>query len=250
MMLNGRRSGFESRHANRGLWVVVLLAAIALGCATAPEMPAPRPRAVLLAPTRFDPRLAQRLEPGAGVVDALMRRLLWEQDIQVNVPAQEELRDSWVAAARSVAARQGASGELGVDTYDATVHALAGALRGRGERFDALLVPYLTIRLGVVTGHSVSWDGVTRRLPLDYKYRNNPILEVRRQAPCTSLRLIAFDEDGHRLFERVGGLEVASRMRIDEDSLRGTWSDRADLFQDSKALREGVEAALRPLLRN
>lgn len=239
-----------SRGALTEIWALgfglLWLAALALGCAAVPEVPAPpRPRAVLLTPTRFDPRLAQRLEPGVAVVDALMRRMLWEQDIQVNVPAEAELREAWVSAARP-----GADAAIDAAGYDAAMRAWSFALRGRGERFDALLVPYLTIRLGVVTGHSVSWDGATRLLPLDYKYRNNMILEVRRQAPCTSLRLIAYDADGNRLFERVGGLEVASRMRIDEDSLRGTWSARADLFQDPKVLRDGIETALRPLLRN
>jgi hypothetical protein len=96
------------------------------------------------------------------------------------------------------------------------------------------------------------WDGVARRLPLSYKNRDVSFLVVRRrvEAPCTSLGVVAYGAHGERLFERIGGLEVAKQLWVSVDGRRRGWSDRRDLFQDERAVRDGVEEALEPLLRN
>ena len=230
--------------------LVGLLCAGFFGCATSPEvLPGPRPRAVLLAPTSVDLRLAEELRAGAPIIHEMIGRLLWEQDVQVNAPPLPEFYALWRQAAVS-AGNPGAPSDSAA--YDVSVHALLEGLRAQGANFDALLIPYLTIRPGKVTGQSVMWDGVARRLPLSYKHRDAAFLVVRRrvEAPCTSLGVVAYGAHGERLFERIGGLEVAKQMWVSDDGHRRRWNDREDLFQDEKALRDGVEEALEPLLRN
>jgi hypothetical protein len=240
----------KKNRMGRGLLVLSLGLAVLAGCATAPEpAPPPKPRSVLLAPTRFDERLANRLEAGAQAVHRLIGQVLWEQDVQVGTLPLTDFAGLWDAAREGVPALAGAAQDPDA-RYDATVGAMVGALRTRGARFDALVIPYLTVRPGAVNGHSVMWDGVTRRLPLETRHRADVLLPVRRgiATPCTSLRVIAYDAAGHRLFERVGGLEVANRLSLDGGT--GTWGERDDLFQDPKALRQGVQVALGPFLRN
>jgi hypothetical protein len=242
-----RKAVYGRRWILAAIWLLGVLA-----CASTPE-PAglALPRAVLLAPTRFDPRLAGELEPGARTLDDVIGRMLWERDVQVNAPSRSEFLAMWDAASQGVALAQGAAPDGDGARYDAAVLALADALRARGSNFDALVFPHLTLRPGAVNGHAVMWDGVARRLPFA-RHRDAANLLVRRgvQAPCTSLRVIAYDARGERLFERVGGLEVAKQVILARDGSGGSWSDRDDLFQDPRALRDGVEVALGPLLRN
>jgi hypothetical protein len=241
------------RKSGYGRWLLLAVwSVLALGaCASAPDPEVVLPRAVLLAPTRFDPRLADRLEPGAHRLDELIGRLLWERDVRVSAPPQPDFRVLWKAAAEGVALEPDAPVDLEDVRYDAAVVALTHALHARGVSFDALLLPYLTVRPGAVQGHAVMWDGVTRRLPFSQRKPAADFLLSRRgiQAPCTSLRVIAYDARGERLFERLGGLEVARQVTLTRDGSGRSWSDREDLFQDPRALRDGVEVALGPLLR-
>jgi hypothetical protein len=251
-MLRIKLVGIPAGIGNLLVLALVLVGAWLGGCASQPDAaPIPKPRVVLLAPTRFDPRLEQRLEPGVAIVDELLGNVLWADDVEVHRARGHAFRDTWLAAEQGAAVLRVSSDGAALDRHDGTVRALVQSLQAEGERFDALVIPYLTVRPGVVTGHSVHWDGVTRRLPLEYRHRDSMFLVARRglQAPCTSLRVIAYDARGNRLFERLGGLEVAKRMRIEDDGRRRSWSERSDLFQDPQVLRDGVQIALRPLLR-
>ena len=232
-------------------WIGGLLVAFLTGCATSPSaLPIPKPRAVLLAPTTVDTMMPSALRSGAPIVQQVIGRLLWEQDMQVNAPPLPEFYDLWREAADATAPQPAIASAGAVN--DVAVRALLDGLRARGENFDALLVPYLTIRPGTVTGQSVMWDGVARRLPLSYKNRDAAFLVARRgvYASCTSLGVVAYGPHGERLFERIGGLEVAKRMWVSDDGHRRGWNDREDLFQDQSALRSGVKEALYPLLRD
>ena len=232
-------------------WIGGLLVAFVAGCATSPAaLPIPKPRAVLLAPTTVDTMMPSELRSGAPIVQQMIGQLLWEQDMQVNAPPLPEFYELWRKAAEPTGAQPALVSGGGVS--DVAVRTLLDGLRARGENFDALVVPYLTVRPGTVTGQTVMWDGVARRLPLSYKNRDAAFLVARRgiYASCTSLGVVAYGPHGERLFERIGGLEVAKRMWVSDDGHRRGWNDREDLFQDQSALRSGVKEALYPLLRN
>lgn len=230
-----------------GAWMAVLLA----GCATPPDAAVPRPRSVMLAPTAVDTRLAARLEPGAPAIHRLIGQVLHEQDVQVGTVDLDEFDRYWQDASQAIeqSAVSAAPGGAGT-SFDAAIRFLVTSLRSRGSSFDALVLPYVTVRPGSINGKAVVWDGVSRRLPFHSETHGDFFMERRvRRTPCTSLYVIAFDARGRRLFERVGGLEVASRLQQLADG-RGRWTERTDLFQDPDALRPGVRIALRPFLRN
>jgi hypothetical protein len=167
----------------------------------------------------------------------------------VNTPAPADFRNAWLTAAKSVGSLYGPDGRFDPARYDAVARSLVQVYRGRGEQFEILLIPYLIYRDGAVVGQSVQWDGVARHLPFEYANRDVTHMESRRglKAACISLRVVAYDADGNRLFETYGGLEVAVRMKLAEG--RWTWTERGDLFRDRDDLEEGTRVALKPLLR-
>jgi len=231
----------------KGGWSGGLLVVALAGCATSPTaQPIPKPHAVLLAPTTVDMLMASGLRSGAPIVHQMIGQLLWEHDMHVDAPPLPEFHELWREAAETTGVQPA---PVPGAVNDVAVRMLLDGLRARGENFDTLLVPYLTIRRGTVAGESVRWDGVARRLPFSYKNRD-PFLVARQGvvAPCTSLGVVAYGPHGERLFERIGGLEVAKQMWV--DGHRRGWNDREDLFQDENALRSGVKEALYPLLTN
>jgi hypothetical protein len=230
---------------------VALLACGLFACAGTPGSDATGPvqtRTLLLAPLSFNQNLPERLEPGVEVVSREIRAQLEQRGIEVRTPPFGEFHDAWLVAAREVGSLYDDEGEFIGERFDAAVRNLAVAWRAREGDFDVLLLGYLLFRPGTVTGQSVQWDGVARRLPIEYVHRDAQHLEARRrfQAPCTSLRILGFDRDGNRLFERYGGLEVTAQAVLGEG--RWGWRPRSDLFTDRTAMREGVRAALEPLL--
>jgi hypothetical protein len=238
---------FEVIGAILGVWMAILL----VGCVTSPEASLPKPRSVMLAPTAVDTRLAARLEPGAPAIHKLIGQVLYEQDVQVGTIDLAELDSYWQAASHAIEqSAVSATPGSGNTSFDAAIQFLVSNLRSRGSSFDALVLPYVTVRPGSINGRAVVWDGVSRRLPFQSEKHGEFFMQRRvRRTPCTSLYVIAFDAQGRRLFERVGGLEVASRLQ-QLDNGQGRWTERTDLFEDPDALRPGVQLALRPFLRN
>jgi hypothetical protein len=222
-----------------------------LACATKPaEPPLPRVASVLLAPVSFNQNLPAPLEPGVPIVHEVVSGVLWEQDIRVISPPTDEFHGIWKSEGQTVGSLYGPDGKLDPARFDAVVSALAAAYRARGAQFDALLISYIAVRPGVVTGQSVEWDGVVHRLPLEYKHRDRGHLQARRglTVRCTSIQVLAYDSQGNRLFDRSGGLEVAQRMQIVDDNWR--WTERGDLFRNRKDLEQGVRVALQQMLGN
>jgi hypothetical protein len=232
--------------------LALLLGSGPMACVSEPDVPPiAKPAAVLLAPVSFNQRsLPEPLEPGIASTQEVLVRALWEQDVRVISPPREQFRETWTRAERSVGSLVGPDGKLDLSRYDAVVQAVMKSYQEGGESFDVLLLPYLVVRKGVVTGHSVKCDSVARMLPLEYVNRDAAHIEARRglETRCTSLRVLAYADDGQRLYERYGGLEVAWRMRV--DGLDWEWTERGDLFRNRKDLEEGVDVVLSPLLRD
>lgn len=232
------------------LFAALLLSMLACASKPADEPPLPRISAVLLAPVSFNQNLPAPLEKGAPIVQEIVAGVLWEWDIRVSAPPADEFQGTWKNEGQSVGSLYGADGKLDPARFDAAVNALIAAYRARGVQFDALVIPYLAVRSGAITGQSVGWDGTSRQLPLERSNRDVTHMVARRglHARCTSVLVLVYDAQGKRLFERYGGLEVAQRMQMAEGHWR--WTDRGDLFRNRKDLEEGVRFALQPLIED
>jgi hypothetical protein len=199
---------------------------------------------VLVTPVSFHVQLPANLEPGAAPVGEELEAALAARGVAVRAPASAEVRLLWSRATADLGTLTDARGRLAPDHLDPAARALAAAFQARGERFDVMLLSYLEVRFVMIFAGSVGWDGVERRV--------NIVREVSKRlgdwpnhqnAPCVSLRVIAYTPDGQRLFEQYGGLDVLSEYSVRMFAER----PRPDLFRERALLREGVEIALAPL---
>ena len=134
-----------------GVFAALLLSTLA--CATKPaDEPLPRISAVLLAPVSFNQNLPAPLAPGSPIIQEIVAGVLWEWDIRVSSPPADEFQSTWKNEGQSVGSLYGADGKLDPARFDAAVTALIAAYRARGVQFDALVIPYLAVRSGAITG--------------------------------------------------------------------------------------------------
>jgi hypothetical protein len=199
---------------------------------------------VLLAPVSFNQGIPESLEKGVDVVREEMAVQLRARGVSVGAPTLAEFHDVWIAATREIGTLYDADGVFDEARFDAASRAMIEAYTARGEQFDVLLLSYFEIRTATVRGGRASWDGVKRLPILDLgngKREPTPFPHL-WQMPGVSLRVVAFANDGARLFEERGGLEVAIEYFA---GLRSR--PRQDLFQDASAVQEGVAIALAPL---
>jgi hypothetical protein len=177
-----------------------------------------------------------------------LRAALESHGVRVIAPELFEIRAVWDSAVNDVGTLLDARGDFDPGLLDVAASRLIEAYRSQGHRFDALLLSYLESRIVTISGGSVSWDGVKRRIQIDRSKGGKDLWKWPNHEPsvCLSLRVIAYSGDGQRIFERYGGLEVVHHYR----SRDLAEIVRSDLFLDRAALREGVEIALAPLFQH
>lgn len=221
------------------------IALAALACASATGT---APRRVLLAPVAFDQALDPALVAGAPVVREEMKTALAAGGVTVLAPERAEFAEIWVDATQDLGRMRDARGRVDRVRLGTASQALLRGYRARGEELDAVLFSFFEVMPVQVRGWAASWDGVERSIQADRKIRQrySGLWPNDRDAPCLSLRVVAYTADGTRLFDRRGGLEVLSEFRPE----RLEELPRQDLFERRADLREGVEIALAPLLEN
>ncbi|HVH19811.1 MAG TPA: hypothetical protein VNF72_16045 [Myxococcota bacterium] len=216
-----------------------------LACASATR---PAPERVLLAPVAFDQRLDAELAQGVTPVREEMKSVLEARGFQVLAPEVVAFAEVWTDATQDVGRVRTARGSLDRALLGAASRALLEGYRARGEALDVVLLGFFEVRLVQVRGWTASWDGVDRSIRADRKIwqRYSGFWPNDRDAPCLSLRVLAYDAEGTLLFDRPGGLEVVSEFipaRLEE-------LPRQDLFEQRAFVREGVEIAIAPLRRD
>lgn len=224
---------------------ICLLGAFILACiGTTPARPL---EAVLLAPPNFNRELPRIFEAGPAAVARELRAALETRGVRVLEPDLLEIRGVWESATSDIGTLLDSQGDFDHALLDAAALRLTEAYRSRGQRFDALLLSYLESRTVTISGSNASWDGVKRRVHIDRSQGGKDLWKWPNHEPaaCISLRVVAYQGDGQRLFERYGGLEVVHQYRSRDLAEIVRW----DLFLDRAVLREGVEIALAPLFR-
>ena len=224
---------------------LVAVGAAGVGCA---NDSGPAPKRVLLSPVAFDQSLAGLPENGPAVVRAEMVSVLEQSGLEVFVPAPVEFANLWTSATEDLGRVRDARGRIDLDRLDAASRQLVEDYRARSGGVDVLLLAYLEVEPVQIRAWAASWDGVERLVPIDRHggRRRSGLWPNDRDAPCLSLRVVAYAADGVRLFDARGGLEVLSEYRtasLEEQR-------RRDLFEDRAAVREGVAIALAPLLED
>ena len=206
----------------------------------------------LLFPLNVVVAMPGELEAGAGRVDEALRGYLAERGRSVETLPYSEARSAWIESVKAcmAAAAQGCKG------FDGAGSLLAQRLAD-GREFDALIIPYLTMRPARMQLRSVKWDGVSRTLETVGEFQRSGDVELMNsfngttQAP--SLAVFVFSHQGRKMFQGVGGLDLAHRVRIEPGKVtiadtRWNFELVQDVFSDPEHLREGVAIAFYPLL--
>lgn len=235
----------------RRIAVVAALALLAEGCATSPQNRLYRPagadlQRVLLLPLNVVIAMPGELTSGAKRVDQALHGYLAERGKSIETLGLAEARKAWLASAMECkAVGRGCRG------FDGAARVLARHLRENRE-YELLIVPYLLLRPARMRLNNVAWDGVERRIERIGESNDGGFELDSGSIEAPSLAVFAFSSDGDKLFQGVGGLDLAHRLvfppKRGSQALRWTFELRDDLFSDPALLREGVAVALDPLL--
>jgi len=247
--------------ARRRLATAVLLAAVA--CVSRPPTSlitpghegAPGVARVLLAPANLVLALRPELESGAEPVQAEIAGYLEQQGRSVERISLPDARRIWEA---SVAELSGSGRE---PDFAAAAERFTRKL-GDGRDFHALVIPSLLLQKVVVRHRGAEWDGVERRvrlvnIPRRGGGRSSNVLvdgmatgSLNAVLAVSSLHVMVFTREGHRVFEGRGGLEFLQDVDLTKahETFHFELAPRNDLFQDPEDLREAVAVAFDPYL--
>lgn len=253
----GRRGGAQSstRPVPRARAAVVAALTVTLlgaGCAGSNKVARGHAGAsavsdVLLLPLNVVVALPPGIDDAALSVEDEIRRHLDAHGKRVQAPTREQAEAEWLASAQALRAEVGASQM----SFDGAAAILARSLHAE-HGFDALVLPWISLRPAKVRGRTVTWDGVTRTLRIvNPQGRSLQVLkDFQAQAAAPSLQLAVFAPDGRKLFEGVGGLDLLHALvlggeptQIDAEPL-----SRAQVFADRTSIQEGIEVAFDPFL--
>jgi hypothetical protein len=208
-------------------------------------------RSLVVFPVNVVLSLPSELEPSSERADAAIRAYLVDaHGKEISTPRVLEARDLWMRSIREAAA----AGE-GSDFSDA-VRILARGLRESGP-YDALVIPSLLYRPARMSGYSVQWDGVSRRVPVNSPPQRVGSIHVSTsfsgQMDAVSLHVLVYDVEGRELFESFGGLDLAHEVEVWGNPQRPSetgWDFvlRPDPLEDPALLREGIAIAFDPYL--
>ena len=213
---------------------------------------APGVRRILLCPLNLVLGLRSEIQSGAQPVD---REIVDYLELQGRVVVRIgvlEGRQQW----KQAFADAKAAGSL-TSAARRFVERLA-----QKHEFDALVMPSLILLQTRALDGEASWDGVTRKM----RMVNTPEKGVDRDdstftkgvayggvtgpAWVTSLHVLVFARDGHKVFEGRGGIDFVQEVKVINADKASRWEPRpnSSLFEDRTLVREGVERAFEPYL--
>lgn len=235
-----------------GLAAALCVALLVAGCAGRGRVAGDTARAsaieeVALFPLGVVLPLPPGLEDAAPVVDAAIRAYLASRDERVWSPTREDAQAAWLASAQALRREVGES-QMG---FEGAASILARRLAAE-RRFDALVLPWIALRVAKVRGRTVTWDGVRRKLRVvnPQKRGLQDLKDFEAQAAAPSLQIAVFSPDGREIFQGVGGLDLLHALVVEGEPMRvdAQLLPRSEIFADRAAIDEGVALALDPLL--
>lgn len=233
------------------LGCVALTAAIAgaLGCATTPDNQLYRPESArferaLVLPMNVVMSLPNELADSAERLDHELHAYLTARGKKIETVDLPDARGAWLASTQECKSRA----QQGCRGFDGAAGVLAERLRD-GRDYELVIIPNLISRAIKTSARNACWDGVCRELEVRPAHGAIQLDQMTVQAP--SLSVFAFSRDGDKVFEGVGGLDLAHRLQLVGSSIvafGGMLVPREDLFTDSALVREGIAIALHPLV--
>lgn len=235
-------------HAGIFRFLVLVVLTLGLGAQAEPAENAPAAGRVLLVPLNLGVRSTPEVEPG---MEPVWRELVRYIEAREPRPASLDRGSAaalWSSAAAEPEARDG-DGER--DVYAAYAH-FARRVAEQVE-YESIVIPSLVTRVAKVHGKRASWDGVHRFVETpptsigQLEGAGNAWLTVTGMhgaLSAASLHVAVLGPEGDLRFEGAGGIALLQRPVAPEEgesTLR--LGERRAAFDDTDALREGIEAA-------
>jgi len=227
---------------------------LALGCGGITGVRYPLPdapkstdfRRVVLLPMNFDYAPSPQLAAGVEVVSERLRSFLRAQGYEVVEPLMSSTLAVWKKCTEEFGGLSGDSGKsLDEESYEKARSELARrAIESLSA--DGLVASTVLVRKGRYYGEDLSWDGVSRPVPIDADRSTRAFFALRGSSSGTSLRTSVFDRTGRLIFERFVGLEPIHGYQIVGDRFEPVV--RTDLFQDEEIIQGGIALSFDPWL--
>jgi hypothetical protein len=248
------RCSWHRRRRPSCAWLLLL--SVALGSVSCARAPGPSaagtgngsPR-VAIAPLNLAQDAGPELEDAEKVVAEELARFFQERGARVGVVHRGDAERAWRAV-------QGATEDAGSegDGLDIAAAAFTLALRQHSDfAFDYVLIPSLVLRDARVFGRIASWDGVRRRVRprrASGATQAHYFREWEGEISGLSLHVLVYEPDGRRVYEGWGGLDLTHDPVVVGNSMSPRPMPQAEALANAGYVREGVELALRPYLRD
>jgi hypothetical protein len=113
---------------------------------------------------------------------------------------------------------------------------------------DMVVTPSLVVRKAEFMGTKARWDGVIRRIPIDYVRMGAGGIKVKGTDPGLSLGIIITDLNNDVIHKSIGGIDLLYRYGnlVTEEDVHA--EIRPNALEDPVKLRESVAVALHPLV--
>lgn len=233
----------------------VLTAAGCAGGGTFLSETAPPPTSVhtvLLLPMNFDATPSSHaMAEGVRAVQGEVKRYLESLEREVEHPPLSTVMREWNAV---ILAADVSGDEDDAVLLEKLAAARAELARRLAERYpaDVVAMPTLLVREGRYVGLELTWDGVTRPVPLRQQSQWMGVHRIGGTGSGTSLRVTLFSPEGERFFERYAGMEPTHGYTI-AGPARGPGVDitpwpRTDLFEDPEVIEYAVKKGFEPYL--
>jgi tetratricopeptide (TPR) repeat protein len=203
---------------------------------------APNVESVLILPANFDLAPPTSLQLAAELATDEVEARFLRTGRKVQRASLGEIFSAWDAAGENEAAAT----EKELSAIRERVRPIVARSLAEKHGADLVVMPTIVRRDAKVLGSYLLWDGVRRA------YRSGTLapgyqgVELAGEQMVISLRVVAYDAFGHRVFERYGGLE--SMVWLELSGAHYSYGERQDLFSDPAVMQEGVDIALGSLV--
>lgn len=212
--------------------------------------PAADVESVLLVPLNFDATPPAGLARGAEILEVEIGDYLRGSGCEVRRVYLGEVLRHWSAISTATEFVDEESQTLRDDRVEQARAELARRLLATHPA-DVIAMPTLLIRKGWYTGFELGWDGVNRRVPVEYEPDSMMLVQsISGKGEGTSLRMTLYSRSGEKFFERYAGLEpIVGYYMSGFGTIQGGRIDprpRTDLFEDPEIIDEAVALSLSP----
>lgn len=209
-------------------------------------------KTAVLMPLNFDHTANASLQDGLKKLQLELATQLNAAGIETIEPRMSTVMGTWRMLVKQANGESSTSNTaLSGPNYLAAREELAKRML-KAHPADMVVMPTLLFREGRYSGTRLKWDSVKRPVVMTERATGASTAMIKGKDRATSVRITLFDREGHRVFERHGGIEPMTRYSMNDafyfSEFQMKSKLRDDLFEDPWMITDGVRIALEPWL--